>query len=87
MEGRPLRNQCLVPSSNPHYVGIVSFLASRGIALPRGKESDEEDQESVYALGNKKNRLFNELLKVKGVEIYKSTVELIKVLLIHTSHS
>jgi hypothetical protein len=59
--------------------GITNFLKSRGIELPKGNDKDDDDAETVYGLGNRKNRLFNALMKEKGVVVYKATVEIIKV--------
>jgi beta-phosphoglucomutase family hydrolase len=57
------------------YDGVTSFLASRGITLPYGNPDDGADRETVCGLGNKKNALYLELLKSRGVEVYSSTVD------------
>jgi alpha,alpha-trehalase len=62
----------------PRYEGVRSFLESRGIVIPYGKPSDRSDQETICGLGNKKNKLFNEILQRDGVEVFLSTVELIR---------
>lgn len=62
----------------PRYDGVASFLESRGIALPRGDPSDPPDQETVCGLGNRKNRYFRDSLKQDGVEVFESTVALIR---------
>jgi len=59
------------------YEGVASFLASRGIALPYGAPDDGPDRETVCGLGNKKNAIYLELLRSRGVEVYPSTVRLI----------
>src|SRR5919201_1442980 len=41
----------------PRYEGVPSFLASRGIELPRGDPRDPPDAETVDGLGNRKNDL------------------------------
>lgn len=61
----------------PRLDGIRIFLASRGIELQEGSPDDPEDAETVYALGNKKNRCFLDLLK-KGVKLYESSIELVQ---------
>ncbi|MFC2115543.1 HAD-IA family hydrolase [Bacteroidota bacterium] len=61
----------------PRYKGVASFLESRGIDIPFGDPSDAPDAETVCGLGNKKNSVFNEVLKRDGVKLYDSTVELI----------
>jgi len=62
----------------PRYKGVQDFLTSRGIELPFGDPSDNIDQETVCGLGNRKDYAFNEILRVDGVSVYDSTVELIK---------
>jgi beta-phosphoglucomutase family hydrolase len=62
----------------PRYNGVASFLGSRGIKIPFGLPSDNPETESCCGLGNRKNELFNDVLAEEGVEIYSSTVALIK---------
>jgi len=64
----------------PRYTGVKSFLESRGFNLPFGDPSQEPGQESICALGNLKDQLFNQMLTEQGVEIYPSTIELIHTL-------
>ncbi len=64
----------------PRYKGVDSFLKSRGIDIPFGDPSDDPEKETVCALGNRKNLLFNQVLDEEGVEVYESTVEFIKAL-------
>jgi alpha,alpha-trehalase len=62
----------------PRYDGVASFLASRGIALPRGAPGDAPDAETVCGLGNRKNQWFTAELREQGVEPYDSTLDLIR---------
>jgi len=62
----------------PRYKGVESFLKSRNINIPFGDPSDSPGRGTCCGLGNKKNIVFNEILYNDGVEIYESTVELIK---------
>ena len=62
----------------PRYKGVDSFLVSRGISIPYGDPSDDPDKETICGLGNKKNFFFNEVLKRDGVEVYESTILLIR---------
>lgn len=61
----------------PRYDGVASFLESRNIEIPHGSPEDSPGQETVCGLGNRKNELFLAGLQ-NGVEIYDSTVSLIK---------
>jgi alpha,alpha-trehalase len=62
----------------PRYDGIKSFLDSRDIRLPFGNPDDEPGKETVCGLGNRKNEIFHGLLEEKGVEVFPSTLELIR---------
>ncbi len=61
----------------PRYDGVEIFLQSRGIDLPRGDPSDPPDRETIFGLGNRKNRHFRASLKKDGVEVFDTTVALI----------
>lgn len=62
----------------PRYEGVRAFLRSRGINLPFGKPDDEPGFETICALGNIKNRMFNEILDRDGIEVYPKAVERLK---------
>ncbi len=62
----------------PRYDGVKSFLESRNIDLSFGDPSDSPEKETICGLGNRKNKAFNYVLDAQGVEVYESTVELIK---------
>ncbi len=62
----------------PRYKGVASFLESRGIDIPFGSPEDDPDMETICGLGNKKNVVFNAILERDGVEVYDSTLQLIK---------
>jgi len=62
----------------PRYQGVKSFLESRGINILFGVPEDPPDRETICGIGNKKNQIFREVLKKKGVEVYPSSVEFIK---------
>ncbi|MFP4065112.1 MAG: trehalose-phosphatase [Bacteroidales bacterium] len=62
----------------PRYEGVKSFLASRDISLPFGGPDDPPGDETVCALGNKKNEIFNKVVKEEGVETYPHVVEKIR---------
>ena len=67
----------------PRYEGVASFLESRNIHLPYGRPSDPPGDESVCALGNRKNDIFNGMVREGLVEVYSSTVRLIEELQAH----
>ncbi|MFH0901685.1 MAG: beta-phosphoglucomutase family hydrolase [Pseudomonadota bacterium] len=62
----------------PRYDGVVSFLGSRGIELPRGSPSDDPDQVTVCGLGNRKDELFRQRIRTHGVAVYPGAVETIR---------
>lgn len=62
----------------PRYDGVASFVASRGISLPYGRPDDPPNAETVCGLGNRKDDFFHQMLKRKGVDVYESTVRLIR---------
>ncbi len=62
----------------PRYQGVQSFLASRDIDLPFGNIDDSPGMATICALGNLKNKYFNEILDRDGVEIYIDAVDKLK---------
>ena len=58
----------------PRYDGVRDFLASRDVVLPDGDPADLPGVDTVCALGNRKNELFNDILARDGVEPYPGTV-------------
>ena len=50
--------------------GVRSFLSSRGIELPEGSPDDPGDAETIYGLGNRKNDMFQKVLKEDGVQVF-----------------
>jgi len=69
---------CEYVDGKPRYKGVESFLDSRGIDLPYGTPDDFPDSETVCGLGNRKNRMFMQLIREEGVEVYQSSVDLIE---------
>lgn len=59
----------------PRYQGVKSFLDSREINLPFGEPTDKPGFDSICALGNIKNVLFNEILDRDGVEVYQDAID------------
>jgi beta-phosphoglucomutase family hydrolase len=62
----------------PRYAGVDSFLRSRGIIVEWGDPNDPPSRETVCGIGNRKNALFNEVLRLRGVEVFESSVALVQ---------
>ena len=62
----------------PRYDGVKSFLASRGIELPWGDPDDPPGDATICALGNRKDVLFNEVLRRDGPEVYLRSVDYVR---------
>lgn len=58
----------------PRYDGVRSFLESRGVTLPEGTPDDPPGDDTIAALGNRKDDLFRELLERGGVAAYPGTL-------------
>jgi beta-phosphoglucomutase family hydrolase len=54
----------------PRYDGVRSFLTSRNVTLPDGDPTDDPGDNTVCAMGNRKNALFNEILERDGIAAY-----------------
>ncbi|HEX7635313.1 MAG TPA: beta-phosphoglucomutase family hydrolase [Noviherbaspirillum sp.] len=62
----------------PRLEGAARFLASRGITLPQGLASDPPGTRTIAALANWKNALLLELIRRHGVDVYPTTVSLLR---------
>ena len=65
----------------PRYDGVRSFLASRGLTLPDGNPSDAPGDNTVCAMGNRKNALFNEVLERDGIAPYPGSAATLELLI------
>jgi beta-phosphoglucomutase family hydrolase len=54
----------------PRYDGVRSFLDSRDVVLPEGDPTDPPGTDTVCAMGNRKNELFNTILARDGIAPY-----------------
>lgn len=63
----------------PRYDGVRRFLAARGIDLPEGDESDE-GEETIFGVGNLKNRRFRAWLAQNHVPTFEDARTLIETL-------
>ena len=61
----------------PRYDGVRSFLASRDVVLPDGRPDDPPGDDTVSAMGNRKNALFNEILSRDGIAPYPGSMEVL----------
>lgn len=60
------------------YEGVRSFLDSRGIDLPQGDPEDLPNWETVCGLGNRKDRMVNEMLATESVGVFEGSVALVR---------
>lgn len=68
----------LYVDGKPRYDGIQSFLQSRGIELPFGSPDDPPEKQTVCGLGNRKNGYFRSYLKEHGVDVFASTISVVR---------
>ncbi len=64
----------------PRYDGVRSFLASRDVELPEGDPSDPPGDETICAMGNRKDALFNAALERDGITPYPGTMRVLELL-------
>lgn len=57
--------------------GVRAFLTSRGITLPEGSPGDPPTALTMHGLARRKNDLFLELLRRRGVEVYRGSVRFV----------
>ncbi len=60
----------------PRFEGVAALLAARGVSLPEGGEGDDGFG-SVRGIGNRKNRVFTDVLERDGIAPYPGTVRLL----------
>lgn len=64
----------------PRIKGVESFLEARGISLPTGDPEDSPGLKTIWSIANLKNDSFHSELENQGVELYDSTIVLIRAL-------
>ena len=62
----------------PRTEAIRSFLAVRDVSLPEGTSSDGPNEDTVHGLSARKSLLFLDYIRTSGVDVYPSTVGLIR---------
>ncbi|MGE3833940.1 MAG: HAD-IA family hydrolase [Acidimicrobiia bacterium] len=58
--------------------GVTTFLASRGVRLPLGQPSDPPSSDTAWGLANRKNELFVASVHADGVDVFPSTLALLR---------
>ncbi|HZX55380.1 MAG TPA: beta-phosphoglucomutase family hydrolase [Ilumatobacteraceae bacterium] len=64
----------------PRYDGVKAFLTARGVDLPWGDPSDPPGDDTICAMGNRKDEMFNAVLERQGIEPYPGTLKVMEVL-------
>lgn len=64
----------------PRYDGVRSFLESRDVHLPEGSPDDPPGDDTICAMGNRKNVVFNEVIERDGITPYPGTMQLLDLL-------
>ena len=62
----------------PRFDGVRDFLASRDIVLPEGPADDDPSHDTVHGLGNRKNKVFNDIVAAGGVRPFEGSVRFIE---------
>jgi HAD superfamily hydrolase (TIGR01509 family) len=62
----------------PRFDGVRDFLASRSIVLPEGPADDDPANDTVHGLGNRKNKVFNDIVEAGGVAPYEGSVRFLE---------
>jgi beta-phosphoglucomutase family hydrolase len=70
----------LYVDGKPRFDGVRSFVQSRAVDLPEGTHDDPPGFESIGALGNMKNAMFQTILRRDGIEAYPGSVRLLDAL-------
>lgn len=64
----------------PRFEGVLSFLKSRNVRLPPGTPDDPPSMDSICGIGNRKNELYQDILRSEGPEVFQTSVNLINTL-------
>ncbi|MDN3497523.1 beta-phosphoglucomutase family hydrolase [Planococcus sp. APC 4015] len=62
------------------YDGVASLLRSRDIEVPWGDPSDPVEADTVCGIGNRKNVVFERVLRAEGIAAYPGSVALLDLL-------
>lgn len=62
------------------YDGVASLLRSRDVEVPWGDPSDPPTADTVCGIGNRKNQVFERVLRAEGIAAYPGSLRLLDVL-------
>jgi beta-phosphoglucomutase family hydrolase len=62
------------------YDGVASLLRSRDVEVPWGHPSDPPTADTVCGIGNRKNAVFERVLRAEGIAPYPGSLRLLDVL-------
>ncbi|GAA5203290.1 HAD-IA family hydrolase [Microbacterium jejuense] len=62
------------------YDGVASLLRSRDVEVPWGHPSDPPTADTVCGIGNRKNAVFERVLRAEGIAAYPGSLRLLDVL-------
>jgi beta-phosphoglucomutase family hydrolase len=62
------------------YDGVASLLRSRDVEVPWGDPSDPTSADTVCGIGNRKNAVFERVLRAEGIAAYPGSLRLLDVL-------
>ncbi|MDW4571554.1 beta-phosphoglucomutase family hydrolase [Microbacterium sp. M3] len=62
------------------YDGVASLLRSRDVEVPWGDPSDDPAADTVCGIGNRKNAVFERVLRAEGIAAYPGSLRLLDVL-------
>jgi beta-phosphoglucomutase family hydrolase len=69
-----VRDYDLYVDGKPRDDGTSSFLASRGIPIPKGTGDDASTAETIQGLGKRKNDILLDLIREEGIEPFPGSV-------------
>ena len=60
------------------YDGVASLLRSRDVEVPWGEPADDPSQDTVCGIGNRKNAVFEQVLRADGIAAYPGSLALVQ---------
>jgi beta-phosphoglucomutase family hydrolase len=74
----PVKDYDEYVDGKPRADGTRSFLQSRGIKLPDGRQDDPADAQTVYGLSSRKNAIVLQRIRDDGVQAYDGSVRYVQ---------